>query len=152
METYTPNPVNPLRTNRGLLKTILFSIITLGIYPIVMYSHMSEEINEVAKADGKKTMHYCLLFFLVAPITLGIGALVWNHRFCTRLGNQLMVRGINYQFGAGTFWGWGFFGSLLFGIGPLVYTYKMLKAMNLVNLNYNSASTTTPPTTETFES
>lgn len=138
METQTPvTPVQQLRTNRGFWKTFFFSIITLGIYPIVMYTHIANEVNLVAKSDGKKTMHYCLMFFVIAPITLGIGSLVWTHRICSRMGNQLMARGIDYKFGAGTFWGWGFFGSLLCGIGPLIFTAKMLKAMNLININYN---------------
>ena len=35
------------------------------------------------------------------------------------------------------FWLWGILGSLLFGIGPLVYTYKLCKATNLMNRDYN---------------
>ena len=67
-------PVGQLKTNKGLLKTILLSIITFGIYGIVVMSSVSNDINVVAsRYDGKKTMHYCLLVFLVGPLTLGIG-------------------------------------------------------------------------------
>ena len=131
-------PAKKLKTDRGLLKYILFSIITLGIYPIVVMTQISKEINEVATpTDGKKTMHFCLLTFLIAPITLGIGGLVWYHRICRRIDNQLHARNIDYKFGTATFWGWSFFGSLLAGIGPFVFTHKLLKAMNLINQNYN---------------
>ena len=59
-------PVGQLKTNRGLLKYILLSFITFGIYGIVVMSSISNDINIVAsRYDGKKTMHYCLLFFLV---------------------------------------------------------------------------------------
>ena len=44
---------------------------------------------------------------------------------------------MNYAFGAGTFWGWGFFGTLLFGIGPLIYAHKLFKSMNLLSGHYN---------------
>lgn len=130
-------PVCQLKTNKGLLKTILLSMITLGIYPLVVMSAVSTDINTVAsRYDGKKTMHYCLLFFLVAPLTLGIGAIVWYHRISNRLGNELKRRGIAYNFGAGTFWLWNIIG-LFIGIGPLVYLHKLFKASNLVNGHYN---------------
>ena len=38
-------PVRQLNTRRGLLKLILLSIITFGIYPFVFFSGISEDIN-----------------------------------------------------------------------------------------------------------
>ena len=131
-------PVGKLKTNRGLLKLILLSIITFGIYGLVVFSAVSSDINTAAsRYDGKKTMHYLLMSFIVAPITLGIGSIVWYHRISNRIGNELARRGIAYSFGAGSFWGWCVLGSLLCGIGPLVYTHKLLKAMNLIAGHYN---------------
>lgn len=131
-------PVLQLKTNRGLLKFILLSIITFGIYALVFYSKVSTDINLVAsRYDGKKTMHYCLLVFIVAPITFGIGAIVWCHRISERIGNELIRRGIPYSFDASTFWLWNVLGSLLFGIGPFVYLHKLCKAMNLLSADYN---------------
>ena len=130
-------PVAQLKTNRGLLKTILLSIITLGIYPLVLYSTISTDINLIAsRYDGKRTMHYCLLVFLVAPITLGIGAIVWCHKISNRIGGELTRRGIAYSFGAGSFWGWNVLGSLIV-VGPFIYIHKLLKAMNLLCADYN---------------
>ena len=130
-------PVAQLKTNRGLLKTILLSIITLGIYPLVLYSTISTDINLIAsRYDGKRTMHYCLLVFLVAPITLGIGAMVWCHKISNRIGGELIRRGIAYSFGAGSFWGWNVLGSLIV-VGPFIYIHKLLKAMNLLCADYN---------------
>lgn len=131
-------PALQLQTNRGLLKYILLNIITFGIYGLVFYSKMSTDINVIAsRHDGKKTMHYCLLVFVVAPITLGIGGIVWIHRFSKRIGNELARRGIPYSFGAGTFWGWGVLGAFLCGVGPLVYMHKLCKAMNHLCAHYN---------------
>ncbi len=130
-------PALQLKTNRGLLKTILLSLITFGIYPLVVYSGISSDINQIASAhDGKKTMHYCLLVFLVAPLTLGIGSLVWCHRISARIGAELARRGISYSFSAMTFWGWNILGALI-GVGPLVYIHKLMKAMNLLCADYN---------------
>lgn len=128
-----------LRTSRGLLKFILLSIITLGIYAIVVYSHIGEEVNTIASPyDGKKTMHFCLLFFIVAPLTLGIANIVWYCRISSRIGNELVRRKINYTFGSGTYWGWGFFGALIL-VGPFIYLHKLLKSMNLLCKNYNES-------------
>lgn len=61
----SPGPARQLKTNRSLLKYILLSIITLGIYGIVVMSNISSDINTIAsRYDGKKTMHYCLVFFI----------------------------------------------------------------------------------------
>lgn len=130
-------PALKLKTNKGLLKTILLSLITLGIYELVVMSAISNEINIVAsKYDGKKTMHFCLLFFLVAPITLGIGAIVWIHRISNRIGNEIKRRGISYNFSATDFWLWGVLGSFII-VGPFVYMHKLFKAVNLMNADYN---------------
>jgi hypothetical protein len=130
-------PARQLKTNRGLLKYIIFSIITFGIYPLVLMSSVSSDINLIASPyDGKKTMHFCLLAFIFTGLTFGIAPLVWYHRISNRIGNELDRRGINYAFGAGSFWGWNILGAFI-GIGPLVYTHKLLKAMNLLSENYN---------------
>lgn len=130
-------PAYKLKTNRGLLKYIFLSLITFGIYGIVTMSEVTEDINIIAsRYDGRRTMHYCLILFLFAGLTLGIAPLVWAHRMCGRIGNELARRGIAYRFGTGTFWGWGFFGSLIL-VGPFIYTHKLLKAMNLLATHYN---------------
>ena len=130
-------PVGQLKTNKGLLKTILLSLITFGIYPLVVMSAVSNDINIVAsRYDGKKTMHFCLLLFIVAPITFGIAGIVWYHRISNRIGNELSRRGIAYSFSATDFWLWNVLGSLIV-IGPFVYLHKLFKATNLMNAHYN---------------
>lgn len=130
-------PVGQLNTSRSLLKYILLSIITLGIYSIVAMSSISESINTAAsRYDGKKTMHYCLLFFLVGPLTCGIGTIVWLHKISNRIGDELRRRGIDYSISAADFWLWGVLGSLII-VGPFVYMHKLLKATNLICEDYN---------------
>ena len=130
-------PVGQLNTNRSLLKYILLSIITFGIYGLVVLSSVSTDINVIAgRYDGKKTMHYCLVFFIFAGLTLGIVPLVWYHKISNRISNELDRRGISYSFGVGSFWGWGILGSFII-VGPFIYTHKLLKAMNLLSEDYN---------------
>ena len=131
-------PLIQLSTTRGLIKYILLSVLTFGIYGLVVMSAVSSDINEIAsRYDGRKTMHFCLMAFVFSWLTFGIYPLVWYHTLSERIGCELNRRGIFYSFGAGTYWGWAFLGSLLFGIGPLVYMHKLFKAMNLLSSHYN---------------
>ena len=126
-----------LKTNRGALKTILFTILTGGLYSIIFYEKIGQDVNVLAsKYDGKKTMNYALMFFIVGPLTLEIGTLVWFHNLSNRIGDELERRGIDFKFNANTFWLWNVLGAFIL-VGPLVYIYKISKAMNLLNENYN---------------
>lgn len=130
-------PVGQLSTNRGLFKFIILSMLTFGIYGLVIMSNISTDINTIAsRYDGRKTMHYCLLVFVVTWLTLGLAPLFWFHRISKRIGCELDRRRIPYSFGAGSFWGWNIFGSLIL-IGPFVYCHKLFKAMNLLCRHYN---------------
>ena len=134
----TSAPADKLKTNRGLIKFILLNILTFGIYGLVVMSVISTDINIIAsRYDGKKTTHYLLMAFLFSWLTLGIAPIVWNHKISARIGAELKRRGMKYPFGAGSFWGWCVLGSLLFGIGPLVYMHKMFRSMNLLCSHYN---------------
>lgn len=130
-------PAGRLKTNKSLAKFIFLSIITLGIYGLVVMSSVSNDINIVAtRYDGKKTMHYCLLFFLIAPITLGIAYIVWFHKISNRIGNELRRRNIVYSFSCADYWLWNVIGSLI-AIGPFIYYHKLFKSINLICNDYN---------------
>ena len=133
----TQAPARQLKTNKGLIKFILLTFITFGIYPIVVMSSVSESINIVAgRYDGKKTMHFCLLCFIVAPITFGIAGIVWYHKISNRIVDELRRRGISFSFGASDFWLWNVIGSIIV-VGPFIYLHKLLKATNLICADYN---------------
>ena len=162
----TAGPIMHLKTNRSLVKYILLSIITLGIYAIIFLYYVSEDLNTIAwRYDKKKTMNYVLILFLLGPITLGIASYVWWHKMSDRVGSELNRRRIDYNFGAGTYW--MFFGapSLIYivvyiiwlvqsvaalTISPIVvilgliylvlacmYMHKLCEALNLLSENYN---------------
>ena len=122
-------PVRQLNTHRGLIKLNLLTIITFGIYPLVFFSGISEDINLIAR-------HYCLMAFIIGPLTLGIGFIVWFHNLSSRMGNELARRGIAYSFGASDYWLWNVLGSLII-IGPFVYLHKLARASVLLAEDYN---------------
>ncbi len=137
MENSTNSPALQLRTSRGLLKMILLGFVTLGIYPLVVESHIGEELNLIASPhDGKRTMHFCLIYFIFSWLTLGIAFFVWYHRTSDRIGDELKRRGIDYSFSATDFWLFDVLGSLII-IGPFIYVARRMEAMNLINEDYN---------------
>lgn len=137
MEEKKDAPVGQLKTNRSLLKFVLLSIITFGIYAIVVWSNVSADINMIAgRYDGKKTMHYCLVVFIFSWLTFGIVPIVWTHKISARIGAELARREIGYRFGAADFWLWNVLGTLIV-VGPFIYMHKLLRSMNLLCEHYN---------------
>ena len=59
-------PINPIKTNRSLVRIIIFTIITFGIYLLVFHHGISRDINNTAsRYDGKKTMNFVLMIFII---------------------------------------------------------------------------------------
>ena len=134
-EPFVPKKLLPI--NRGLASFFFLSLITLGIYGLVVLAKISSEINTVAtRYDGRKTTNYLWIYFLWGWLTCGIAGLVWFHCISNRIGNELQRRQIPYSFGASDYWLWCVLGSFV-GFLPLVYTHKLLSAMNMLNADYN---------------
>lgn len=125
-----------MRTNRGMIKLILLSIITCGIYGIWFWSTVGEDLNILVPGE-KKTMHFCLVYFIFSWLTFGIVPLVWMHRVSAKTGAALRQRGLNYSFSATDFWLWGVLGSIII-IGPFVYAHKLCTALNYASADFNS--------------
>lgn len=131
---YAPAYQHPV--NRNLLKFILLSIITCGIYGIVTWCKMITELNVAAsRYDGKRTCPYFAATVL-GSCTFGIFLLVWQHNLANRVGAEVVRRGYDYKFSAVDFWLWGVLGSFIM-VGPFVFLHKLLKSMNMINTSYN---------------
>ena len=129
-------PSQQLPADRELLKVVLLSLITFGIYSLVLHCKLANEINLTASnADGKHTMHY-IGAILLGMITFGIYTLVWTHQYCERVGAEAARRNTGVQFSAGDFWIY----SVLLGftiVCPFIYLHKLLTATNAINASYN---------------
>ena len=129
-------PKLQLPVKRGLGRMIIFSILTLGIYPMVIWSRLVGEVNMVAsRYDGERSMSFFGMLML-SPLTLGIHSLVWMHKLCRRIGTELQRRNINSTFGPRDFWLWNVLGSLIL-VGPFIFLHKLMKATNKVNQDFN---------------
>ncbi len=129
-------PALQLPTERKMWKMIVFGFLTCGIYPIVIYAKMADELNMAAsRYDGERTTNYYVATILTA-CTFGIYGLYWMHALSARIGTEVRRRGYEYKFGAGTYWGWNILGSLIL-VGPFIYLHKLTKCMNAINESYN---------------
>ena len=132
--------VNKLRlpTKRSLAKMFFLGIVTLCIYPVVIWSRIVTELNIVAsRHDGRRTLPFFAMVILT-PLTLGILPILWTHNFCCRIGDELNYRRINYRFAPRDFWLWGVLGSLIL-VGPFIFIHKLMTAMNKLNDDFNRA-------------
>ena len=130
-------PAVQLKTNRSVGKLILLGIVTLCIYPLVLMCGISTDINIIASPyDGKKTMHFALVIFVLSGITLGIFPIIWMHKLFNRIGAESARRGINNGFSAKSFWIMGFLLSFTI-VCPILFWHKFLTAMNEISADYN---------------
>ncbi len=125
-----------MRTDRSLLKYILLSIITLGIYGMWVYSESITTLNIIAVKDERRTNDFLFANLILGVLTCGIYSLVWYHKMSNRVADELANRGIDYKFNASTFWLWNILGALII-VGPFVYTHKFLTSMNMLSEDYN---------------
>ena len=101
-------------------------------------SEIGTTLNLIAtKRDGKRTMHFCLMFFLIGWLALGLGWFFWYHRLSSRIDTEQAACGLPVTVTPTTYWLWAVLGSLII-VGPFVYLYKLLHAMNDLCEDYNA--------------
>ena len=111
-----------MRHSYSFWKLFFLSPLTFGIYPLVKFTQMGDDIEAL---DHKSALPYWAVALFISPLTLGIFGLVWWHKICNRIGNL----GPSNGFSAGSFWGWNILGSFIL-IGPFVFIWKLCNALN----------------------
>jgi len=142
--THTPPqsmaPPFKLVANYNAFGFIFLSIITLGIYTIIWHNRLSKDINTmVCHHDGKRTWNGAVILIITmitAAFTYGIPWFIWHHMTANRIGTELRRRRIKCTLGAKDFWIWCILGAFVL-IGPIVYAYKVCRAMNALIMDYN---------------
>ncbi len=127
---------NKLKTNRGLFKTILLTIVTFGIYQLYLRHAWAKETNIACNGDGKKTTGL-LLLWLFGVLTLGIYVIVWHWKFAERTKAFLEANGKSARISGVGFFLWTWLGSMII-VGPMIALYKLIHQANAVNEIYNA--------------
>lgn len=128
--------MKPVKANRGIIKLILLSGITCGIYAIYFLWALIKDVNEICAEDGKKTPGLIRLW-LLSFITCGIYSFIWWFKLCDRLHDNGTKRGLDVGVTGTSFLLWFLLGSLLCGLGPLIALHKVCKAVNILATAHN---------------
>lgn len=126
-----------MQTNRSLIKYILLTILTLGIYSLFFWHKYVQDVNTLCSNDGKNT-NGILLKILFSILTLGIYGLVWQCGMQNRLRDQAGRLETGPLKSGGSVVLWKTLGLLLIGIGPFVGLYIQISSMNTVAYAYQS--------------
>ena len=137
-KAYTPQK---LPENRSMWKLLLLTPLTLGLYAIFFFIPFSFDLDKAAPTpDRSRTPNY-LWAYLLSLFTFAIVLDLWYYHVTARMESALEEQNIDYTFSRRDFWLWYILGSLIL-LGPLVYFYKLCKAMNLLCARYNAANAT----------
>ena len=132
-------PKKPLKTDYSLAAYIFLGIFTLGIYPLYIFHCVARDVNKTCQGDGKRT-NGLILFLLFNLITLGIYSWFYYVKLGNRMKNNASRYNVYVQETGWTILLWSTFGVLLFGIGPFIAEYIILKNTNALNMAYNSVN------------
>lgn len=127
-----------LNDNRGLLKFMLLSIFTLGIYSFYFFYIAAKEINVACKEDGGNTFGFAITF-LLGMFTGGLFYVIWYVLLMDRMNNFLQSKGEEQRLSAVGFLLWDTVGVLII-VGPFVAMHKLLHTMNDVTSIYNGTN------------
>ena len=124
-----------LKTNRSILKLILLSLVTFGIYPLFFWSRYAKDMNIVCAGDGRKTRGI-LFRLLFGFLTFGIYDLIWMYGAGERIFQRSARRNIPTNTTGGKVLVWYLFGILII-VGPFIALHKLLDGLNQLCLDYN---------------
>lgn len=125
-----------LDENRSLLKYMLLSFITCGIYGIYYMYRMTEDINEVCGDDGEDSPNY-IAVLLLSLITCGIYQWYWIYKQANRMYNAAEHYGVRIDETGTTILLWMLLGSLLCFFGTFYSWYLMFRNLNKLTHEYN---------------
>lgn len=129
-------PARRIMTNRGLLKYILFTILTLGIYGYYFVYMMAQDMNTMCADDDQKTGGL-IAFILLNIVTLGIYGIYWWYRIANRVYLNAPRYGIAVAEKGSSFLLWYLLGLLTLGIASLVGFHAVIRNVNSLAAAYN---------------
>lgn len=127
--------------NLSPVVVIIASCITIvsAVYPLIMMTIISKEINILCEGDGEHLMPY-ICAVLLGCVTLGIYYIYYLYRMQTRLRDNCSRYNVIITESGGMIVLWYLVLLILFGIGPIVSLAIILKNFNKMVYGYNKIS------------
>ena len=117
---------------RSGIAFVLLGIITLGIYPIVVLSHVRTEVNALNANNGVKKQMPFFWAYVLGLITYGIVPIVWLARIAEKVQIAALERKVTSTRISKAFVAcWLLFGSYII-VGPFLVFCRFFKLLNLV--------------------
>lgn len=115
---------------RNIALAVFLSIITFGIYPLVVTCIIGGQVNKICMGDGKHQMHY-LLACLLGIVTLGIYPVLWCCKAMNRLQDNAYRYGntVHPAHSGSSYVLWTYLG-LFIAVGPMVAFCKLIDDVN----------------------
>ena len=129
--------MKPINDERSFIKFVLLSIVTLGIYEIWYQHHLTKDINELCKEDGKKN-EGILLYFLLTLVTCGLFPIFWWYKAADRLSRAGVRESVSLDISGGRVLAVTVLSYITFGVLFLYTHYMVMSAVNDLATNYNS--------------
>ncbi|MBE6555976.1 MAG: AI-2E family transporter [Ruminococcaceae bacterium] len=120
---------------RSFWRTLVLSVVTLGIYPLYLIEVMSECTNIACCRDGKRTWGVFPYVFL-GIVTLGIYPLIWHCQMIRRFREQCKEHGEECRISLKFYLLWSLLGFPIL-VGPLIAFYRFLAAFNRMCAIFN---------------
>lgn len=111
---------------------IFLGILTLGIYPIVVLSHVRKEVNVLTANSGVKKQMPFFWAYVLGLITFGIVPIVWLARMAEKIQIAALERKVTSPRISKAFVAcWLLFGVYII-VGPFLVFCRFFKLLNLV--------------------
>lgn len=110
----------------GFWRTLVFSILTLGIYPFYLISLISQSVNIACRKDGKRTWSG-VPYLLFTLLTLGVFAIVWHCKVINRMNQYMESHARKCVIGKRFYLCWTLIGLPIL-IGPMIALTRFLRA------------------------
>lgn len=124
-----------IKNDRNFWMYLLLTIITCGIYGIVFFWYVCQDLNTLGNGDGQESPNY-IVVMLLGIITCGIYTFYWYYKQGNRLQTIIQRYGANTNENGTTYLLWILLGSFI-GIGPFVAQYLFIKNLNTAANLYN---------------
>ncbi len=122
--------------NRSLLKWILLSLVTCGIYDLYFIYKLVQDVNTVCSGDGKQTPGLASYFFL-SLVTCGIYTYYWYYILGDRIHDNAPRYNLNFSESGSTILLFMLINLITGGVGTILATYFIIKNMNDLAAAYN---------------
>jgi len=117
-----------MRTDRTFWRSVLLTIVTLGVYPIYLVENIAADTNISCSRDGKRTWG-AFPFYTLGILTLGIFPLVWHCQVICRYRDLCEKNGQTCRVSIKFYLLWSLLG-LPTVVGPLIAVARFIAAYN----------------------